>query len=226
MLQVEKLFLAFMIYSVVGWIMEVIATFPDTKKFVNRGFLIGPYCPIYGAGFILIDMLLKKFMDEPIALFLLIIIVCSALEYLTSLIMEKLFKARWWDYSHRYLNIEGRVCLTNSLAFGILGMLALYYINPSVQNLINSFSDSLINTLSIILLIIFVTDIIFSFNIMNKVKDKIKSLNKDNTQEIKTRINEFLSNNFFTRRIKMAFPHYTPIIIRQIKRIKARITRK
>ena len=218
MIAIEKLFLAFMFYSIIGWIMEVIVTYPDTKSFVNRGFLIGPYCPIYGAGFVLIYLLLKKFIDEPIALFLLIIVLCSTIEYLTSLLMEKLFKARWWDYSHRLLNIDGRVCLTNSLAFGILGMIGLFYINPFVEKFINGLSNNTICILSIALFIIFMTDVIVSFNIMNKFKNKIKLFNRDNTQEIKNKINELIMNNILMKRLKNAFPHYKPLIIKKIKK--------
>ncbi len=226
MINLEKMFLAFMLYSIFGWIMEVIVTIIENKKFVNRGFLIGPYCPIYGTGFLGITLLLKKYMAHPIGLFFLIILLCSFIEYMTSLIMEKLFKARWWDYSHRLLNIDGRVCLTNSLAFGILGILGLYYMNPVVEGFINSFSDSLINILSIILFIIFIIDFAISFNIMNKFKDKIKLLNKDNTEEIKLKINELLSKNVLTRRVKDAFPHYKPLLFNKIKQIKEKINKK
>lgn len=226
MIELEKIFLAFMLYSIIGWIMEVIVTLPDTKKFVNRGFLIGPYCPIYGTGFLGITLLLEKYMAHPIGLFFLIIVLCSAIEYITSLIMEKLFKARWWDYSNRLLNIDGRVCLTNSLAFGFLGMIALYYINPHVEEFINSFSISLTHILSITLFVVIFTDFIISFNIMNKFKDKIKLVSKDNTAEIKEKINELLNNNILTRRVKDAFPNYTPILIRQIKKIKEKINKK
>ena len=84
-----------------GWFIEIINGLIQTKKFVNRGFLIGPYCPIYGVGGILITLLLSKYYDDPIVLFFMGIAVCGILEYLTSYIMEKFFKARWWDYSKR-----------------------------------------------------------------------------------------------------------------------------
>ena len=218
MIEIERMFLAFMLYSIIGWIMEVIVTIPDNHRFVNRGFLIGPYCPIYGTGFLGITLLLKKYMVHPIGLFFLIIVLCSFIEYITSLIMEKLFKARWWDYSNRLLNIDGRVCLTNSLAFGVLGMLALYYINPHVEEFINGFSNSLTHILSIALFIIFLVDFIISFNIMNKFKDKIKLVTRDNTAEIKEKINEIFNNNILTRRVKDAFPNYTPNLIKIIKK--------
>ena len=222
MLEFEKLFLMFMFYSIAGWLMELIVTYPTIKKFINRGFFIGPYCPIYGIGVLGITLFLSKYMEHPIGLFFLIIFLCSTLEYLTSLVMEKLFDARWWDYSDKLLNIDGRVCLTNSLAFGFLGSIALYYINPFVESLINSFSVVLINILSITLFVIFLIDMIISFNIMNKLKDTIKLLDKDNTIELKNKINEIFSNNVLMRRIKNAFPNYKPLI-KKIKKFKDKI---
>ena len=226
MIEIEKLFLAFMFYSIIGWIMEVIVTIVEDKKFVNRGFLIGPYCPIYGTGFLGITLLLSKYMAHPIGLFFLIIILCSFIEYMTSLIMEKLFKARWWDYSERILNIDGRVCLVNSLAFGILGILGLYYLNPEIEAIIESFSIPLIHVLSILLFSILVVDFIISFNIMNKFKDKIKLLSKDNTEEIKTKIYDLLKHNILARRVAEAFPHYKPLLFEKLKKIKEKINKK
>ncbi len=87
-------FLLFIIYSVLGWIMEVCLALYKEKKFINRGFLIGPYCPIYGVGCILLSVCLQSFASNPITLFLMSLVICSGLEYATSYIMEKIFKAR------------------------------------------------------------------------------------------------------------------------------------
>ena len=102
-------FLLFISYSVIGWIMETILKTIEYKKFVNRGFLIGPYCPIYGCGALLMTFLLQGYAEDPIVLFVFNIIICSILEYSTSYIMEKIFKARWWDYSYTKYNINGRI---------------------------------------------------------------------------------------------------------------------
>ena len=120
----------FFIYSVLGWIVEVIDIFIKTHKLSNRGFLIGPYLPIYGSGCILIIILLNNQTNDLISLFLKSMIICSILEYFTSYIMEKIFKTRWWDYSDRKYNINGRICLVNMFFFGILGCILLYIINP------------------------------------------------------------------------------------------------
>ena len=130
LLELREYFLLFVIYSVIGWIMEVIYTLVIDKKFTNRGFLVGPYCPIYGVGAVLIIILLSGYKERPIGLFVLAIVICSILEYFTSYIMEKLFKARWWDYSNRKFNINGRICLETMVPFGVIACLIVYIVNP------------------------------------------------------------------------------------------------
>lgn len=122
-------FLLFIIYAVIGWCMEVICKLIQYKKFVDRGFLIGPYCPIYGVGALLITFFLNKYVQDPVVLFVMAIVVCGILEYLTSYFMEKIYHARWWDYSRKKFNINGRICLSNLIAFGILGMFIMYISN-------------------------------------------------------------------------------------------------
>ena len=100
----------FFIFSFLGWVMEVTLTLITDKKFVNRGFLLGPCCPIYGCGCILLNLLLQNYMNNIIVLFILTMFTCSLLEYITSFLMEKIFKLRWWDYSQMRFNINGRMC--------------------------------------------------------------------------------------------------------------------
>lgn len=88
-------FILFLIYSFVGWAIEVVVTFNKDKKFVNRGFLLGPYCPIYGFSSIIMILYLSRYRSSFVTVFLLAVVVCSIMEYLVSYIMEKLFKARW-----------------------------------------------------------------------------------------------------------------------------------
>lgn len=100
---VEPYFLLFIIYSMIGWTIEVLLQFIEKKRLINRGFLIGPYCPIYGFGAVVMTLILDKYQDNLIILFGMSMLICTVLEYLTSYIMEKLFKARWWDYSQKKL---------------------------------------------------------------------------------------------------------------------------
>ena len=116
-----RYFLLFFFCSMLGWLMEVTCKLFQFHRFINRGFLIGPYCPIYGFGAVFVTLLLSGFSDHPIAVFLLAMLVCGTLEYVTSYVMEKLFHARWWDYSQRKFNLNGRVCANTLIPFGLLG---------------------------------------------------------------------------------------------------------
>ena len=122
--------LSFFLFSFLGWLVEIIYCLLLDHKFTNRGFLIGPYCPIYGCGCLLLIIFLHGSLKDPISLFLKSIVICAILEYFTSYIMEKIFKMRWWDYSNRKFNINGRICLETIIPFGLLGCLVMYVLNP------------------------------------------------------------------------------------------------
>lgn len=207
MFDLKVLFLLFIIYSVTGWIIEVIATYPDTKCFVNRGFLIGPYCPIYGNCAIAMILLLHN-VTNPILLFILSIIICSAGEYVTSYVMEKLFHARWWDYTKNKFNLNGRICLTNSLAFGVLGFLLIKFVNPFVVGLITKLSPKMMNILFYTILILFLIDNVISFKVIFKIKNmSIKYVHLDNTKEITEKVKKILNDNVLAKRVFKAFPN-------------------
>ena len=206
---VRVYFLLFMIYAMAGWLMEVICKLIQYKRFINRGFLIGPYCPIYGYGALLITFLLRKYTDDPIILFFMAIIICGVLEYLTSYFMEKIFKARWWDYSQKKFNINGRVCLDTIIPFGILGIFIMYVSNPFLLGQIEQLPEIWLNILSGTLLVIFIIDNIVSGVVIRYVKKTEKSLGTqlDNTEEITNKVKEVLANkSAFHRRLLNAYP--------------------
>ncbi len=201
-------FLLFLIYSFMGWLMEVIGEYFQTRRIVNRGFLVGPYCPIYGWGCIAMIILLSKYMNNYFNFFIMAILICSILEYFTSFFMEKIFHARWWDYSQRKFNINGRICLETMIPFGILGSIILYIVNPFFLNLLNKIPTTTLNTLSIILFIIFIADNIISFNVIYKFKNTMKTAELDGTAEITARVKEVLmQRSWLFRRLIKAFPN-------------------
>lgn len=202
-------FLLFIIYSIMGWSLEVICKLIEYKRFINRGFLIGPYCPIYGFGALLITFLLQKYAPDPIALFIMAIVVCGTLEYLTSYIMEKLFKARWWDYSKRKFNINGRICLGTIIPFGLLGLFIIYISNPFFLDKINLLPEMWLNIIFSILLVLFLLDNIISTVVIRYVKKAEIFVGKDldNTEEITTKVKEVLRNKSpLHRRLVNAYP--------------------
>ena len=213
-------FLLFMTYSFLGWFMEVVITFIEDKKFVNRGFLIGPYCPIYGQGVLGILFLIGKNTNDALGVFLKSILICSLLEYFTSYLMEKVFKARWWDYSNRKFNINGRICLETMIPFGILGTLCFYVVNPFLMNVISSINKTVRLVLTIILGSIYILDNIVSFNVMNKIKKNIKCQNRDNTEKIRQDVIKWLEeDSFLYRHIRNAYPNFKIKKI-EIKKLK------
>ena len=135
-------FLIFIMFSMVGWISEVlyVGIFHE-HKFVNRGFLYGPLCPVYGFGGVVILLLPPSLYQTWIPLFFASMILCTIVEYFVSWFMEKLFHARWWDYSHYKFNIKGRVCLLNSLLFGFLGLGVIRYVYPQMLHFLDWLGD-------------------------------------------------------------------------------------
>lgn len=214
-------FLLYFIYSIIGWFLEVGLAFYEHKKFVNRGFLIGPYCPIYGVGCLLLTILLSKYINEPGVIFAFSIFICATLEYLTSYLMEKIFKLRWWDYSNMKFNINGRICLETLIPFGIIGVLVVKYISPFLINTVNLINFNVLVIINIIILSILITDILISFNVVFNLKNVTRNLNKDSTEDIKKAIYKFIHNNIFMyNRIVKAFPNMKKIINEQKKRNK------
>ena len=206
-----------MIYSFVGWVMEVCVAYYRNKRFVNRGFLMGPYCPIYGSSSVIMILYLSHYKDNPLTVFLLAVIICSFIEYIISYIMEKLFNARWWDYSYRKFNINGRVCLINAFFFGILGTLLVYFINPLFEGLIGKIPSHTLNIISACLMIIFMFDFCTSMGITFKLKNNIVKLSKDNTEEFNKKIKDLIENKLLNRRIIKAYPKYKINLLEKIE---------
>ncbi len=208
-------FLLFMTYSVLGWILEVSCKLVEKKKFINRGFLIGPYCPIYGWGALMMTLLLKKYLNDIFTLFIMNILICSILEYFTSYFLEVIFKARWWDYSNKKFNINGRICLETMIPFGLFGLLVMYVINPIIFNILNMIPISIIYFISIVLFLLLLIDTITSYSIITKIKNINKKtqshilLKKDNTEKITLLVKKELlnSHNKYYNRLINSFPH-------------------
>jgi len=204
--QIENYIVLFFIYSFLGWLMESVKLSIPNKKFINRGFLIGPYCPIYGTGVLLITILLRKYSDDRLITFFMSLLICGTLEYLTSYIMEKLFKARWWDYSQRKFNINGRICLETLIPFGIAGTFIIYVANPFFLKYINIIPNIVIHVLTGTFVVAYTTDMIVSLKIIMNLKDMSREF-KDNTVEISEKVKKIIKKKYrLYRRLVNAFP--------------------
>lgn len=133
MLIYEYVFWLFL-YSFAGWIYESILCSITEKRLVNRGFLSGPICPIYGCGAIVVILCLSNF-KSPITIFIVGMGLTCSVEYLTSWLLEKIFNVRWWDYTHYKINLNGRICLLGALVFGTFSTLLLKYVHPRVEEI-------------------------------------------------------------------------------------------
>jgi uncharacterized membrane protein len=189
-MQIHYYFLWFMLYSFVGWFYEsTICSIPKHHKFINRGYLLGPYCPIYGFGAVMNLILLNR-VESAIGIFILAMITSAIVEYITSYAMEKLFYARWWDYSHHPLNIQGRICLYGCLVFGVANVFLIKVAHPFVVSLTVGISTNAIQISSIGLFLVLLFDTVFTTVHINSLNDKFKNIHEDVT----IRVNESLAN--------------------------------
>jgi len=202
-----NIYILFWLYSFLGWCIETSWVSLRSKKFINRGFFLGPYCPIYGTGGIAL-LSLSNYRSDPLVVFILSGFICSLIEYLVSYFLELIYKVRWWDYSNRPFNINGRICLFNSFCFGIFGLLAVCYLNPKLTNLINNLNSNLKLIILIFIVLITTLDMVITFNAMfdfrkyvTSLKDKTLSSifkpNMDSTEEMSKRVRTSLKEKSF-----------------------------
>ena len=203
-----KIFLLFWLFSVLGWILEELAFIVADRKLVNRGFLIGPYCPIYGFG-ALIMLIISPYKDHMFVCFILALVLCSVLEYFASYLMEKIFKIRWWDYSKEKHNLDGRICLKNLTHFGIGAIAVVELLNPLIDKYLFRVEPKLLIILSLIFLTLILIDLTVSTQAIASLKLNILKLkNKDATTVIKKGVRRNLEERgFVTKRLVKAFPN-------------------
>lgn len=126
----------FIIYAFIGWCTEVSYAALDTGKFVNRGFLNGPYCPIYGCGVVIVVAILTPLQDNLVILFIGSILLTTALEFVTGYILEKVFHNKWWDYSDKPFNVKGYICLKFSIYWGLACTFIMKIVHPAIYKTI------------------------------------------------------------------------------------------
>lgn len=216
MLNFMTIFIKFIIYSFVGYVSECIFVSVENKKLTNRGFFCGPICPIYGIGGIFMAFFLQKYYGDVFAIFILGAILATIVEYITGWALEKLFHNKWWDYSKNKFNINGRVCLLNTILFGIAAVIVVMFADPFISNLLNSIPRIFRIIIGVILLIVFVFDMIYSwivaFNLRNNIiivedlkNKKLNDLPELLEQHLKKHIKRFKR---IPRRISKVFPKF------------------
>ncbi|OPJ62416.1 hypothetical protein CLORY_17850 [Clostridium oryzae] len=227
------LFLYFIIYSFAGWVLEVIYCYSVNRRLVNRGFLYGPVCPIYGVAAVIVIIVLSPFSNNYILLFGGGLILSSLLEFITGFVLEHFFKARWWDYTDNKFNIMGYVCLKFSIFWAIITVIFIKFIYPPVDRFVHLLPHSFLEISYNVLLIVFVVDITATINnliqfrkifnelyelsselkcnietMKNKLVDTAKaSILEGKIKYLKESYDKLMSrSNFKFRRIILAFP--------------------
>lgn len=228
-----RYFFWFELYSIAGWIMETLLYIIRDRKFVKRGFLFGPLCPIYGTGAVILTALFYGKITNIFLIFILGLLLCGTLEYTTHFVMEKLFHAMWWDYSSRRFNIKGRVYLNGLLIFGAGSVLIVKVIQPFVVKLTDAIPNNVIYIICFVLYSVTIIDLCLTIsdlkNIVKSLKvaqffilsnvqkgidvtdEAVKELikNTKETEVIKNISDKFQNKNSLMQRIYKKYPNFT-----------------
>ena len=208
----DLLVLLFFTFSFLGWCMEVTLKYIQFHRFINRGFLIGPCLPIYGTGVTVITLSVYLVGGEfrtISGVFLASMISSGALEYFSSWIMEKLFHARWWDYSQKPMNLHGRIWIGNLLLFGLAGVILSEIVVPPVMMFYLRIPAIIRWIVSGVLAVTAIVDAVVSYGITSTVKKEMYQYSgRDNTEEVSRVVRETLSNrSLLYRRLMEAYPN-------------------
>lgn len=155
---ISLLFLYFVIYAFLGWILETVYCSVRERRFVARGFLYGPVCPIYGVGVLMMLCWFAPFTGQPLLFYAVATVCMSAWEYLVAWILETTTHIKYWDYSTRKFNLHGRICLSISLTWGVLAYLVIFWIHPVVAGLVERLSPFTVYVADVVLLVLLVAD--------------------------------------------------------------------
>ncbi|WP_294552495.1 hypothetical protein [uncultured Pseudoflavonifractor sp.] len=155
---ISLLFLYFIIYSFLGWILETVYCSVRERRFVARGFLYGPICPIYGVGVLMMLCWFAPFTGQPLLFYVVATVCMSAWEYLVGWLLETTTHIKYWDYSAHRFNLHGRICLSISLTWGVLAYLVIFWIHPVVAGLVERLPVFTLHVVDVVLLVLLAAD--------------------------------------------------------------------
>lgn len=168
----------FLVYCFFGWIIESTWVSLHQKRFVNRGFMRGPFIPIYGSGAMMLLIASAPFIKWPAAVFFAGLVACSALEYFTGAMMLKIFKVRYWDYRYRKFNLNGHICLFTSVCWGFLSVAENYFMHKPIEKLCFAIPDKVLNCIVCVLSVYFIVDLTLAFKAAFDLRDLIIRMDK------------------------------------------------
>ena len=215
--------LLFFIFGFAGWCMEVALKYRQYHRFINRGFLTGPILPIYGFGVALITLVvgnLASVESGVVMTFALSLVICGIVEYLTSYVLEKIFHARWWDYSQKPMNLHGRVWIGNLVLFGLAGVAIIHIVDPILFSAFDRVPLAVRRAVALALLAVLGADCVVSYFVLKLVKVGVDSSEADNTEEISREVRQLLTNkSYFYSRFSDAYPE----VVYRTERVQQRI---
>lgn len=207
--------------------MEVTLKFIQYHRFINRGFFIGPYCPIYGSGAVVITFVVGALSNADSSIgtiFFISFFLCGTLEYLASFYMEKKFHARWWDYSQKPMNLNGRVWIGNLILFGLGGTIIIKVADPVLFAGYNMISMNVKVIIACLIVVVMLVDYVMSHFVMKLIKVSVEHSEADNTEAISSEIRGLLTNrSIMYRRFADAYPNViyrTEKITKKLESIK------
>ncbi len=203
--------LFFMIYCFLGWCIESAIVSLDTKKLTNRGFLRGPLLPIYGFGALTIIFCTMPVRDNLVLCYIVGVIACTALEYVCAVIMEGIFKTRYWDYTGHFMNFQGRICLVSSLFWGVLTLLVVHVIHEPISGVVTRIGLVPATVIAVVFLVALDVDLYISARAafdLNKAAAKLEELEvqvelakmelrdavEEKARELESRINDLVKS--------------------------------
>ena len=173
-----KIYICFFIYSIIGWIWEsFLCSSVELKKLVNRGFFLGPYCPIYGLGATLSYLLLRD-IGSATLIFILASIVSCTIEYIVGYILEKIFKNRWWNYDNYPFQLHGRVCLYGLVIFGLANVVIVKFSTPFLMFSLSVIKDSILIGLAISISLVSFVDLIITISARKKLNKRLSNIHE------------------------------------------------
>ena len=218
-----------LIYSCLGWCCEVAFAALKTGKFVNRGFLNGPVCPIYGFGVLSVVLVLEPVKDNLLLLFFGSMVFTSLLEFIAGFAMERIFHDKWWDYSNNPFNIKGYICLEFSIIWGIACVLVVDIIHPIIMKLVNALPHTLGLWLMGALYVLLVTDAVLTLVELLKLPKRFKAM--EELEAAITAVSDAMGENIYDsvergRQRSEAFNEKHPVIAEKSREYMADMLEK
>ena len=177
----------FLVYSILGWVVESIYMSFCNKKWTNRGFIHGPICPIYGVGALTVFFLLRPFSGNYFVLYFCGMVLATTLEYITGIVMQKIFGCIWWDYNDKPFNYKGILCLESSIAWGFYTVFLFWFLQRGVEGIVNLYPRKIGKILASFLLLYYAVDFAISMIGAIDLNEKLRKLNRI-VEEIQERL--------------------------------------